>query len=119
MIRGVFDLARAGNFPSVASNVLAALVLASTAGVAWPPAATLALAIVAGCLIYAGGATFNDVADAGFDARHRPQRTIPRGVISRGGAAVIGAIEMGLGLALLIWAGASPGWAVGLAAVIL
>jgi 4-hydroxybenzoate polyprenyltransferase len=119
MIRGVFDLARAGNFPSVASNVLAALVLSATAGVAWPPAGALGLAIVAGCLIYAGGATFNDVADAAFDAKHRPERTIPRGLISVAGAAAIGAIEMALGLGVLIWAGASPCWSLALAAVIL
>jgi 4-hydroxybenzoate polyprenyltransferase len=77
-VRACFDLARAGNFPSVASNVLAALVLSGAGGPGWPPAFLLAIAIVAGCLIYAGGATFNDVADAGFDAKHRPERAIPR-----------------------------------------
>src|SRR5262249_538801 len=46
-LRACFDLARAGNFPSVASNVVAALVLASTAGATWPPAEPLLWAIVA------------------------------------------------------------------------
>jgi 4-hydroxybenzoate polyprenyltransferase len=113
-----FDLARAGNFPSVASNVVAALVLASPTG-AWPSAPRLGLAIMGGCLIYAGGATFNDVADAGFDARHRPERAIPRGAISRAGAASIATLEMALGLGLLIGAGASAPWAAALAATIL
>jgi hypothetical protein len=45
------DLARAGNFPSVASNVLAALVL--SAGGAWPAPREFALALLAGLL--AGG----------------------------------------------------------------
>ena len=117
-----FDLARAGNFPSVASNVLAALVLSTPslgAGMSWPPAGMLALTIMAGCLIYAGGATFNDVADADFDRRHRPERAIPRGDITRATAAWIAGIEMALGLGLLIFLGASAGWAAALALTIL
>jgi 4-hydroxybenzoate polyprenyltransferase len=116
--RACFDLARAGNFPSVASNVLAALIL-TAAGTAWPLPGQLGIAILGGCLIYAGGATFNDVADAPFDAKHRPERAIPRGVISRGGAASLATVEAGLGLGLLIGAGASARWAVALVATIL
>ena len=119
LLRACFDLARAGNFPSVASNVLAALVLSSAVGLTWPPGGLLALAILAGCLIYAGGATFNDVIDADFDRRHRPERAIPRKIISRAAAAWLGAIEMLSGLGLLVFLGASPAWAAGLAATIL
>jgi 4-hydroxybenzoate polyprenyltransferase len=118
-LRAGFDLARAGNFPSVASNVLAALVLSSRAGPVWPAAGLLGLALVAGGLTYAGGATFNDVADATFDARHRPTRAIPRGVISRAGAGWLAGGEMALGLGLLIVAGAAVAWAGALAATIL
>ncbi|MEO6569454.1 MAG: UbiA family prenyltransferase [Opitutaceae bacterium] len=118
-MRAAFDLARAGNFPSVASNVLAALVLSATSGVAWPAAGLLALTIGASCLVYAGGATFNDVFDAGFDTKHKPERTIPSRLISRGAAAALATLEMALGLGLLIWAGAAWPWAVGLAACIL
>lgn len=114
-----FDLARAGNFPSVASNVLAALILSSDAGIAWPPAATLALAIIGGSLVYAGGATFNDVFDAEFDRKHRPERAIPHGAVTRGGAATVATLEMGLGLGLLILLGASVLWTLALAATIL
>jgi 4-hydroxybenzoate polyprenyltransferase len=117
-VRIWFDLARAGNFPSVASNVLAALVL-SAGGSVWPPPGLLALAILAGCLVYAGGATFNDVFDAEFDRRHRPERAIPRQLISRAAAAWMAAIEMISGLGLLILAGASPAWAAALAVTIL
>jgi 4-hydroxybenzoate polyprenyltransferase len=118
-LRTWFDLARAGNFPSVASNVLAALVLSAPAGATPFSAGLLATAILAGCLVYAGGATFNDVADAAFDARHRPERAIPRGVLSRGGAAAVAAIEMAGGLAMLIALHASAAWAAALAATIL
>ena len=123
--RAAFDLARAGNFPSVASNVLAALVLSSTVGVgsggnAFPPAGLLLLAILAGCLVYAGGATLNDVFDAAFDCARRPERAIPRGLISRAGAAWLGGVEMALGLALLVFSlGGSSAWAAALAACIL
>lgn len=119
--RALFDLARAGNFPSVASNVLAALVLsAAPAAATFPPASTLALAILAGCLLYAGGATFNDVFDAAFDARRRPERAIPRGIISRNAAAVLASAEMLLGIALLvIVTRASLAYALALVATIL
>lgn len=117
-----FDLARAGNFPSVASNVLAALILSSPplgSGASWPAPSTLALTGLAGCLIYAGGATFNDVADAEFDSRHRPHRAIPRGAVTRATAAWVAGIEMLVGLAILVALGGSPAWAAALAATIL
>ncbi len=121
-LRVWFDLARAGNFPSVASNVLAAFVLAgaavpATAG--FPPLVPLLLAIVASCLVYAGGATFNDVFDAGFDAKHRPERAIPRGAVTRAGAAWVASGQMAAGLGGLVALGAGLTWAAGLAATIL
>lgn len=120
-LRACLDLARAGNFPSVASNVLAALVLSSTPfASSFPQPGTFALTILAGCLIYAGGATFNDVFDAAFDARHRPHRVIPSGLISRSAAAALATVEMLAGVALLVGvAPASPVFALGLVATIL
>ncbi len=117
--RAGLDLARAGNFPSVASNVLAALVLSSAAGSVWPAPGLLALAVVAGCLVYAGGATLNDVADAAFDAQHRPERAIPRGIVARAAAGWLGSVEMVAGLGLLIAAGANALLAGALTATIL
>lgn len=118
-LRPWLDLARAGNFPSVVSNVLAALVLSSVVVPSWPPAGLFAFAALAGCLIYAGGATFNDVADAAFDAQRRPERAIPRGVVTRSGAAWVAAGEMLAGLAILVSLGASAVWGGALAATIL
>ncbi|MES2695694.1 MAG: UbiA family prenyltransferase [Verrucomicrobiota bacterium] len=117
--RALFDLARAGNFPSVASNVLAALVLSSETATIFPAWSLFALATLAGCLVYAGGASFNDVFDAGFDARHRPERVIPLGIISRRSAGIVAAFEMLLGLALLVYLGAFPRWVLELAVTIL
>jgi 4-hydroxybenzoate polyprenyltransferase len=113
------DLARAGNFPSVWSNVLAALVLSAPVVGAWPSAGLLILGFAAGSLAYAGGTTLNDVFDAGFDAKRRPERAIPRGLITRTAAAWVGGVQLALGLGLLVFLGASPLAAVGLAATIL
>jgi 4-hydroxybenzoate polyprenyltransferase len=117
-----FDLARAGNFPSVASNVLAALILSSPSlgsGSVWPRGSVLALTILAGSLTYAGGATFNDVADAEFDSRHRPNRAIPSGVVKRSTAAWVAGLEMVAGLGILVALGCSATWGAALAATIL
>jgi len=118
-VRAWFDLARAGNFPSVASNVLAALVLSSVAGPVWPTAGVLAMTIVSGCFVYAGGATLNDVADAHFDAQHRPERAIPRGAVTRTGASWIAAVELVVGLGVLVFSGASVVLSIALVATIL
>lgn len=121
-VRVWFDLARAGNFPSVASNVLAALILSApelNSSSVWPRGSVLALTILAGCLIYAGGATFNDVADAEFDSRHRPTRAIPRGAVKRSTAAWVAGLQMIAGLGILVALDCSAIWGAALAATIL
>jgi 4-hydroxybenzoate polyprenyltransferase len=112
------DLARAGNFPSVWSNVLCALVLSAPLVGSWPPFSLLASALVAGSLAYAGGTTLNDVFDFVFDQKRRPERAIPRGQISRGKAAWLGGLQLFSGLAILVFLGASPFAALGLATCI-
>jgi len=113
------DLARAGNFPSVWSNVLAALILSGGGTDSWPSMSWISLTFLAGSLAYAGGTTLNDVFDAGFDRQHRPERAIPTGRISRTAACWVGGLQLAAGLGLLIWLGASPLAAAGLAATIL
>jgi 4-hydroxybenzoate polyprenyltransferase len=116
--RAWLDLARAGNFPSVWSNVLAALVLSDALAGEWPSLEVFMVALVAGSLVYAGGTTLNDVADIRFDSIHRPERAIPRGVVARSTAAWVGCMELALGLGLLVAGGASPVTTAGLAAAI-
>ena len=113
------DLARAGNFPSVWSNVLAALVLSAPVVGAWPALNLLLLAALAGSLAYAGGTTLNDAFDADFDRQHRPERAIPRGLIARSTVAGVGALQLAAGLSMLVFLGASSLAAAGLAATIL
>ena len=117
-MRAWLDLARAGNFPSVWSNVVAALVLSHAFIGAWPSPAVLVLTLIAGSLAYAGGTTLNDVADVRFDSVHRPERAIPRGIVARSTAAWVGGAELLLGLGLLVAIGASPFVAAGLAVTI-
>jgi len=117
--RAWLDLARAGNFPSVWSNVVAALVLSGPVLGAWPSPSVLVVALIAGSLAYAGGTTLNDVADVRFDSVHRPERAIPRGVVTRGTAAWVGGLELVLGLGMLVALGASAVAAAALAATIL
>ena len=112
------DLSRAGNFPSVASNVLAALVLSQPDLGQRPHLSLVLVTMLGGVLAYAGGATLNDVADARFDAAHRPERPLPRQVISRRNAAVLGLLQLAGGAGLLVWLGAGIGWALGLVAVV-
>lgn len=110
--RAWFDLARAGNFPSVWSNVLAALVLSSPPGYAWPALGPWLLATLAATLSYAGGTTLNDVADLAFDRRHRPERALPSGVVSRRAATCVGALQLAAGFTLFVVAlDASALWA--------
>lgn len=110
-------MARAGNLPSVWSNVLAALVL-STPTLApttwegrWPSPDVWLLATVLGTVAYAGGATLNDVFDADVDRRHRPDRAIPSQVVSRRAAAWVGAVMLVTAVLVFSALGASWVWA--------
>ncbi len=117
--RAWLDLARAGNFPSVWSNVLAALVLAGAGPSGWPRPSLWLAATACATLAYAGGATLNDVADVDFDRRHRPARAIPSGIVTRRSAAWGGSLLLGLAVLLFVAAlGASPLWALAMAAAI-
>ena len=71
-------LGRVSNLPTVWSNALAGMVLASGA-----PDATLLLGLMLGfSASYTSGMFLNDAFDASFDQVHRPERPIPSGQIS-------------------------------------
>lgn len=76
-------LARPANVVTAMADVLAGTAVAGSA-VGLPG---LLLSTVA---LYAGGVMLNDVFDAALDARERPERPIPRGRVSRAGAAALG-----------------------------
>lgn len=90
-------LGRVSNLPTVWTNVLAGMALA---GAAFKPAA-VALVGLAASLFYVGGMFLNDAFDRGIDARERPERPIPAGLISAGEVFAIGFGLLGAGLALV------------------
>lgn len=94
-------LGRVSNLPTIWTNVLAG-VAASGAPFGWRG---VALTSAATSLLYVGGMVLNDVCDAPIDARERPERPIPSGVVPRREALVTAVALLAAGLAAL---GASP-----------
>jgi 4-hydroxybenzoate polyprenyltransferase len=73
------QLARVSNTATVVSNTVAGAVLASTV----VPVDTVAVVAVAMALFYTAGMVLNDVLDLEIDRRHRPERPLPSGVVTK------------------------------------
>lgn len=81
-LHALLATSRVANIPSVVSNVwlgVAAATILGDAPVAWGLTLRLALA---GVLLYIAGNFFNDWMDRVWDAKHRPERALPRGLFS-------------------------------------
>ena len=91
-------LGRVSNLPTVWTNCIAGMVLAGVL----PDAATVSLVSVAISAFYVGGMFLNDAFDSGFDARHRPERPVPSGEVSRGEAFAVGFGLLAVGEGLLM-----------------
>lgn len=101
-------LGRVSNLPTVWTNALVGVVLAG--GAPWQPAtAALLLAL---SLLYVGGMYLNDAFDRDIDARERPSRPIPAGLIAANTVFVSGFAMLLTGLAALLLAA----WLMGVAA---
>ena len=87
-------LGRVSNLPTVWTNTLAGIVLAG--GRVLEPW-TLPL-LVALSLFYVAGMYLNDAFDAGIDARERPERPIPAGLVSAETVFTLGFAMMALAL---------------------
>jgi hypothetical protein len=111
LLRVSLRLGRVSNLPTVWSDVLAAMALA-TGSVAGPALPALLLAMT---LFYVGGMFLNDAFDRDIDAIERPERPIPSGQVSASSVFVAGFAMLGLGLALL----APFGWRAAAAGVVL
>ncbi len=90
-----WELLRAGNVFTAASNVIAGFLLTQRE---WQPVGPLLLLVFSSMLLYEAGMVLNDVFDAELDAVERPERPIPSGRISRGVAFRVGLALLGLGL---------------------
>jgi 4-hydroxybenzoate polyprenyltransferase len=90
-------LGRVSNLPTVWTNVLAGVALAGVS-VAAGPLALLALAL---SLFYIGGMYLNDAFDREIDARERPERPIPAGLVKATTVFAAGYVLLAAGLAAL------------------
>ena len=83
--RGYLTLCRVSNLPSIWTNVLCAIILA-TGRFSWEGYLLPALAL---SCFYLAGMCLNDISDAEYDAVHRPSRPIPSGSVSLRGAWIL------------------------------
>jgi 4-hydroxybenzoate polyprenyltransferase len=77
-IRAWLVLGRVSNLPTVWSNCLAACWLGG-----WNEPRVIVVLSVSATMLYVGGMYLNDVCDVEFDRRHRPERPIVSGVVTR------------------------------------
>ena len=97
-LRDYAQLARLSNLPTALSNVLVGMAIGlSATGEPWPIDTTIRLMIGIACF-YIGGMALNDLADVEHDRRHRPERPIPSGRITRRSALffVLGCFTLGV-----------------------
>jgi 4-hydroxybenzoate polyprenyltransferase len=90
-------LGRVSNLPTVWTNALAGVILAKPELDARADV-TLAAAFSS---FYVGGMFLNDAFDRDIDARERPERPIPRGIVSAQDVFVAGFFMLGVGTALV------------------
>ncbi len=95
-VRTALRLGRISNLPTVWTNVLAAAVLA---GVTARSLALLGIAVACSCF-YVGGMFLNDAFDREIDARMRPDRPIPAGMVEAREVFLAGFALLGLGIVL-------------------
>jgi 4-hydroxybenzoate polyprenyltransferase len=87
-------LLRPANLVTAAADALAGFALAQPLA----PVAALPALVAASVCMYAGGVVLNDVADAARDARERPERVIPSGLVPRREAAAAGLALLAAGV---------------------
>lgn len=90
--RALAASARLANLPSVASNVALGLLLGHAQAM---PAAG---ALISGAALYLSGGFLNDWADRDWDARHRPERALPAGLLTARLYLALAIALVGLGL---------------------
>jgi 4-hydroxybenzoate polyprenyltransferase len=117
-LAGYAALVRVPNLFTAPPDVVAGAALAAAVGTP-VLAADVAILAVGSMLLYAGGVSLNDWADAAVDAEERPERPVPSGVIPRRAALGVGLAALGGGVALAATVGpASAAVAVLLTAVV-
>lgn len=96
-LRDHLRIARISNSPTVVSNVLAGVVLATALD--W--SADLVCVAIAMVLFYTGGMYLNDILDYEIDVRQRSERPLPSGAVAKSEAWVVTILLFVIGLSLL------------------
>ena len=116
-------LTRPANLPTAAADILAGVAIVGIIPQdfhALPIAAThtynLIYLVLASVLLYAGGVVLNDVFDYELDKIERPERPLPRGIISRRAAATFGGLLLLGGIIMALISSNSGGIVAGLLA---
>ncbi len=100
--RAALRLGRVSNLPTVWTNVLTGVVLC---GGIDAPTPVLLVALISLSLFYVAGMYLNDAFDRNIDARERPERPIPSGLVAAQTVFAIGFGMLTAALVLLMWAG--------------
>ncbi len=96
-LRTLLELGRISNLPTVWSNCLAGMVLASGT----VPLSVLPPALLALSFMYTGGMFLNDAFDRNFDREHQPERPIPAGRVRASTVFAVGFGQLVLALAIV------------------
>ena len=108
-------LSRGSNLPTVWSNCLAGWWLGGGWVDGLRAGGRLAALLLGASLLYTAGMWLNDAYDSGWDARFRPERPIPAGVIRQAAVVRAGFVMILLGWACLLPLGlAAAAWTLGL-----
>lgn len=108
-LMGLARLCRPANLPTAAADILAGIAISCFfSGIAsvdyfLVDTETIIQLVLASVFLYAGGVVINDVFDAKLDAVERPERPIPRGVVSVKEAGFFGIILLIIGYAFAVF----------------
>lgn len=94
-------LARPANLVTAVSDILAGIAISGillTTALDWELSKAILLLSLSTIGLYGGGIVFNDVFDIKIDRIERPERPLPRGLISLQSATIYGILLLGLGI---------------------
>jgi hypothetical protein len=99
--RALAASARLANLPSVLCNVWLGVACAAAGGASLSRRDICGL-LLSGALLYLAGNFLNDWHDRGWDARHRPERALPRGLFPPAGYLIVASSAAAAGIAAAI-----------------
>lgn len=94
-------LARPANLVTAVADILAGIAISGillTTALDWELSKAILLLSLSTIGLYGGGIVFNDVFDIKIDRIERPERPLPRGLISLRSAAIYGILLLGMGI---------------------